>query len=256
MAAASAASAASNSNASNTTASNASLLSVGTAAAAHTSSLDPVVSDILIRSRNTILDILEDRGYDVSKYRYIAPEQILTLAEGHPRALDIIVPKRDDSAAPCDRAVVVYQIQDRIRTKLGTFARDLYGSAPDAMGHNTVNKTDDVLVIINEPYHDQFEKTSLSLWQTQKSRLAFFHIKQVVVHPGRHVLVPPHRKLTVEEVTAVMERYHVTTKSQFPLIKHHDIQARVLGLVPGDMVEVARPTPTAGVATVYRVCTA
>jgi DNA-directed RNA polymerase subunit H (RpoH/RPB5) len=226
------------------------------AAAATPSTLEPAIVDILLRSRNTLLDILEERGYDVSTYRYISPEQTLTLAEGHPRALDIFVPKKADSQAPCERAVVVYQIQDRIRTKLGTFPRDLYELAPDALGANAVKKTDDVIVILNEPYHDAFDKVSLELWQKQKSRMVFFHIKQVVVHPGRHALVPPHRKLSVEESKAVLERYHITTKTQLPLLKHHDIQARVLGLVPGDIVEVLRPSPTAGVLPVYRICSA
>ena len=225
--------------------------------AATSSSLEPVVVDILLRSRNTLLDILDERGYDVSKYRYIAPDQILTLAEGHPRALDIIVPKKAaDSPAPCERAVVVYQIQDRIRTKMGTFAEKLYDKAPDAMGSNLVKPTDDVIVILNEPYNDIFDKTSLQLWQTQRSRLVFFHIKQVVVHPGRHALVPPHRKLTVEEATEILERYHVSAKTQLPLIKHHDIQSRVLGLVPGDVVEVLRPSPTSGVSRILRICAA
>ena len=222
--------------------------------AATSSSLDPTVVDIIIRSRNTLLDILEERGYDVSKYRYIAPDQILTLAEGHPRALDIIVPKKADGPAPCERAVIVYQIQDRIRLKLGTFATNLYNKAPDAMGASLVKPTDDVIIIINEPYNDAFDKTSIQLWQTQRSRMVFFHMKQVVVHPGRHVLVPPHRKLSAEEAAEVIEKYHVTSKTQLPLIKHHDIQARVLGLVPGDIVEVLRPSPTSGVLNVYRVC--
>jgi DNA-directed RNA polymerase subunit H (RpoH/RPB5) len=117
-----------------------------------------------------------------------------------------------------------------------------------------VKPTDDVIIILNEPYHDVFDKTSLQLWQTMKARLVFFHIKQVVVHPGRHVLVPPHRKLSAEEAVEVLTRYHVSAKTQLPLIKHHDIQARVLGLVPGDIVEVLRPSPTAGVLKVYRIC--
>lgn len=229
--------------------------SATSASASATTTLNPTIVDILIRSRNTILDILEDRGYDVSKYRHISPDQILTLAEGHPRALDIIVPKKEDSLAPCDRAVVVYQIQNRIRSKLGTFPRNLLETAPDAMEANLVKKTDDIIVLLNEPYHEAFDKTSLSMWQTQKTRMVFFHIKQVVVHPGRHVLVPPHRKLSAEEAAEVLERFHVTAKTQLPLIKHHDIQARVLGLVPGDIVEVLRPSPTSGIQKAYRVCT-
>jgi len=222
--------------------------------AATASSLEPVVVDIILRSRNTLLDILDERGYDVSKYRYIAPDQILILAWGHPRSLDIIVPKKADGAAPCERAVIVYQIQDRIWTKMGTFANKLYDEAPDAMGANRVKPTDDVIVILNEPYNDIFDKTSVQLWQTQRSRLVFFHIKQVVVHPGRHALVPPHRKLTADEAAEILTRYHVSAKTQLPLIKHHDIQSRVLGLVPGDIVEVLRPSPTSGIIKVYRIC--
>ena len=218
--------------------------------------MEPEVADILIRSRKTIGEILEDRGYDFSAYRNISPDQILTLAEGHIRALDIVVPKRTDSSAPCERAVVVYQLQDKIKGRLATFTRDLYEFGPDATGANDIKQADDVIVILNEPYHEAFDKAALQLWQNQKARMTFFHIKQVVVHPGRHVLVPPHRKLGPEEAKAEVARLHTTQKSQLPLIKHHDMQARVLGLVPGDFVEVLRPSPTSGIARVIRMCAA
>ncbi len=218
------------------------------------SGLEPGVADIILRSRQTLLDILDDRGYDTTVYQNIAPDQILTLAEGHPRALDIYAKKKPDSQAPCERAVVVYQIQDRIRAKLGTFAPRLFNEPPDA--NSIVTKADDIIVILNEPYHEAFDKYALQQWQAAKVRMTFFHIKQVVVHPGRHVLVPPHRKLSTDEAKAVMDRLHVTQKSQLPLIKHHDMQSRVMGLVPGDLVEILRPSPTAGVARILRICAA
>jgi DNA-directed RNA polymerase subunit H (RpoH/RPB5) len=218
------------------------------------SSLEPGVADIILRSRQTLLDILEDRGYDTSIYQNIAPDQILTLAEGHPRALDMYVKKKADSTAPCERAVVVYQIQERIRAKLGTFAPRLFDEPPDA--NSVVTKADDVIVILNEPYHEAFDKYALQQWQNGKVRMTFFHIKQVVVHPGRHILVPPHRKLTADEAKAAMDRLHIMQKSQLPLIKHHDMQSRVMGLVPGDVVEILRPSPTAGVARFLRICAA
>jgi DNA-directed RNA polymerase subunit H (RpoH/RPB5) len=220
------------------------------------SNIEPGVADILLRSRQTILDILEDRGYDTTIYRNIAPEQILTLAEKDARALDIVVKKRADSpvVAPCERAIVAYMIQDRrLRTRLATVLRDdIYKEGDGA------TLADDVIVLLNEPYesHEVFDKASLQHWQTHKARLTFFHIKQVVVHLGRHVLVPPHRKLTAEESKAEMARLHITQKSQFPLIKHSDIQSRIMGLVPGDLVEILRPSPTAGVARVFRICAA
>jgi DNA-directed RNA polymerase subunit H (RpoH/RPB5) len=219
--------------------------------------LEPGIADILLRSRHTILRILEDRGYDATAYKNIAPEQILTLSEGHSRALDIIVPKRADSIAPCDRAVVIYELQDRIRQKLGTWIPNLFEMPPDGSGASDVSEKDDILVILNEPFHlDNFDKASLQWWQKNSVRISFFHIKQIVVHPADHVLVPPHRKLSPEEAKAEIARLHITQKSQLPLIKHYDMQARVMGLVPGDIVEILRPSPTAGVARVLRICAA
>jgi len=216
---------------------------------------EPAIADILLRSRNTILDILEDRGYDATPYRNIAPDQILALAGGTSRGLDIMVKKKSDSNAPCERAFVLYILQDRIRLRLGTFTRDIF-EVDGAEGTGGPTKEDDIIVILNEPYHEVFDKTALQMWQNQKVRMTFFHIKHVVVHLGRHALVPPHRKLSAEEGKAEMKRWSLTQKSQLPLIKHHDIQARLMGLVPGDIVEVLRPSPTAGVARVLRICAA
>jgi len=221
-----------------------------------TSNLEAGTADILIRSRLTILDILEDRGYDTTLYRNIAPDQILRLAEGHARSLDIFVPKREGSEAPCEHAVVVYQIQDRIRARLaGSFKKELFDSY-DGSETLRINKTDDLIVILNEAYNEAFDKMAIQMWQQEKVRLTFFHLKHVVVHLGRHVLVPPHRKLSADEMAVELKRLHITQKSQLPLIKHHDMQSRILGLVPGDIVEILRPSPTAGVARVLRICAA
>lgn len=227
--------------------------------------MDPESADIIIRSRHTLLEILEDRGYDTTAYRNIANEQILTLARGAPAALNMIVPRKaaggsseggPEVVAPSDRAVVSYQLFTSIRLRMATFVRDIFEIAPDGTETSAIKRTDDIIVVLNEPYHEIFDKTALQMWQTQKIRMVFFHVKQLVVHPGRHVLVPPHKKMTAEEVDAAIARLHITHKSQLPLIKHHDIQSRVLGLVPGDIVKILRPSPTSGVAEVLRICAA
>lgn len=225
------------------------------------SNLEPGLADIVIRSRQTVLEILEMRGYDTTVYQNIAPEQLLTLADSTSRALDVFVPKREGSEAPCDRAVVVHFLNERIRTRLVSLRNTIYSgptnpTGADPTGANAIKLGDDVIVIVNEPYHDDFDKVSLEVWQQERARMVFFHIKSLVVNPARHVLVPPHRKLTVDEAKAAMERLHVTSKVQLPTIRHFDVQARVLGLVPGDIVEILRPSPTSGVARVLRACTA
>jgi len=217
--------------------------------------MEPGLVDILIRSRATILDILQSRGYDTTAYVNIAPDQLVTLAEGaNSRALDIFVPRGNPTAA-CDRAVVVHSLHDRIKQKLDGFVKSLWTSI-DGKDSTTILQTDDIIVVVNEPWHETFDKVSLNLWQTRRIRCAFFPIKQLVVNPARHVLVPRHVRLTVEETDAEMARWHITSKIQLPQIKMSDIQAKIMGLVPGDVIAVERPSQTAGVARILRNCSA
>lgn len=217
-------------------------------------SLAPGLADILIRSRYTILDILNERGYDTTPYQDISPSQLvmLTPADGPTQTLNIIVKKSETAnpPPPCERAAVFYSLNIGIRTKMVTFLRDFFEL------NNKILPTDDIIIILNEPYNEIFDKSSLLQWQNSKVRMRFFHIKQLVVNPSKHVLVPPHRKLSSEEAAEEIKRLHITSKAQFPLIKHSDIQSRILGLIPGDLVEVLRPSPTAGIARVLRICVA
>jgi DNA-directed RNA polymerase subunit H (RpoH/RPB5) len=116
-------------------------------------------------------------------------------------------------------------------------------------------KRDEVIVILSEPFHEVFHLQAAKLWNRLKARISFFNIKNLVSNPRHHVAVPPHRKLSPEEVEGIMTRYHIRSKSEFPKIVYHvDMQARVLGLVPGDLVEIRRPSPTSGEYVFYRVC--
>lgn len=215
-------------------------------------SLAPGLADVLIRSRFTILEILKERGYDTTPYQDVSPTDLITLATGSTQTLTIVVNKSEtaDPPPPCDKAVVLYLLDATIKSKLDTFMRDLFD------GDDTPTREDDIMVLLNEPYNEAFDKASLQQWQSEKIRIRFFHIKQLVVNPSKHVLVPPHRKLSTEEAAAEIKRLHITSKAQFPLIKHSDIQSRILGLIPGDLVEVLRPSPTAGIARVLRICVA
>jgi len=209
------------------------------------STLEPGIADILLRSRHTLCEILEDRGYNSEPYRNIAPEQIGILAT-NPRSMDMIVEKQIPGNAPCDRAMVVYMTESAIAPRF----------LESKMSEIDLTGSVDLLVILNQDDNEAFDQYSLKVWRENKQRVTFFHLKHLVLHLGRHVLVPPHRKLTDAEARTEMDRYSVTQKTQFPLIKHSDIQARILGLVPGDLVEVLRPSPTAGVARVLRICAA
>ena len=103
-------------------------------------------------------------------------------------------------------------------------------------------------------YH--FHLAAVKAWTAQKARLSFFPLKNIISNPSKHSFVPPHRKLSDEERDVLMKSLHLKSRFELPHIKFHfDMQARVLGLVVGDVVEIRRPSETCGEYTYYRVCT-
>jgi DNA-directed RNA polymerase subunit H len=75
------------------------------------------------------------------------------------------------------------------------------------------------------------------------------------MNPMKHYLVPPHEIVPKEQHEGLMKTMYITQRSQFPLIRYHqDPITRVIGAIPGDILKITRPSPSAGEYTVYRVC--
>jgi len=79
-----------------------------------------------------------------------------------------------------------------------------------------------------------------------------FSERELSFNVTKHHLVPKHEVLTPEEKRNVVKKYRTPMK-QFPLMLSSDPVARYYGLLPGGMVKITRPSPTAGEYTLYRV---
>jgi len=218
--------------------------------------MDAELLDLISRTRPVILEILEGRGYDTTGVKKMTPEELLKQAMTSPASLNLKVPAKesDTESAEEKQCHVLYWIENPTRLRIEGWVKKLWDSFENADAFNPTR--DEVIVILAEPYHEVFDAQALKAWGRMKARMSFFTIKNLVVNPAKHTYVPPHRKLTEEEVKEVMAKHHIRSKMEFPRIIYHvDMQARVLGLIPGDIVEIRRPSPTAGECIVYRVCT-
>jgi DNA-directed RNA polymerase subunit H (RpoH/RPB5) len=216
--------------------------------------MDAETLDLIVRSRSTIATILSDRGYNVDIYKGISPEEVFRLAVTSQTLLRMNAPKREDSTTPKERAAVMYWVDSNYRAKIENELEKIW-----EVGTTNPEKVDpettELIVIIAEPFHDNFHAAAVKAWGSMKARLSFFPLKNIISNPAKHSFVPPHRKLTDEELAAVMKTLHMKSRNEFPHIKFHaDMQARVHGLVPGDVVEIRRPSETCAEYIAYRVC--
>ncbi len=67
-----------------------------------------------------------------------------------------------------------------------------------------------------------------------------------------HELVPEHRVLSEKEKEELLKKYRIKI-SQLPQIKAKDPAVVALGAKPGDIIEIKRKSPTAGVYYYYRI---
>ena len=207
----------------------------------------------IYRSRMTLLDILEERGYEVAPYRKFSPAEA-TAAVGALQGLNFKVHKKVDESKVCE-----VRYDSISRPKLSTYFNDI----SDEDSEHT-----EIIMMMEGAVADAHHMTALKEYSKLKStpdengkltrrrlRVSFFSIYMLVVNPMKHVLVPKHEIVPEEEHKALMEKLHVISKSKFPEIKFHiDPIARCIGAVPGDIVKITRPSTSAGETIIYRVC--
>ena len=200
-------------------------------------------ANIFYRSRLTLMELLESRGYEVSPYKRFSPKETAAMST-YLHSADFVAPHSED---PDQKCIVLYMDSK----PKGSMSEHVMKRLKDPDFAKT-----DVIIMYKDTIGDAFAVAALNDWVTHRLRVSYFSIYNLANNPTKHVLVPPHEKVPEEEHEALLTKLMVNAKSQLPHIKFHiDMQARWLGLVPGDIVKITRPSPSAGVYTVYRVCT-
>jgi DNA-directed RNA polymerase subunit H len=90
--------------------------------------------------------------------------------------------------------------------------------------------------------------------ESEKLFIVLQPLKRLQFNILEHILVPPHRVLTTDEAILIRKKYNVVDDSQFPDISRFDPVAQAIGIRPGDVCEIIRPSKTAISAPYYRIC--
>ena len=221
----------------------------------------------VFRSRQTLLGVLHDRGYDTVGAEKFGPEEIRAALAATPsgKGLEFTVKAREGFTVPTQK-VRVYIFLGRIKQKLPGFLTSLEPAIgaeadssarlPDKLGSPVDPAQTSIICLINEPVVPVFHQASINVWSTRNLRLSFLFMDSFTMNPLNHYLVPKHEIIPKEQHDGLMKSMYITQKSQFPFIRYHDDPiTRVIGAVPGDIIKITRPSPSAGEYIVYRMCT-
>ena len=215
--------------------------------------------DAIYKSRITLLDLLEARGYDVARYRNFTPDEA-ALAVSHYNGLSFKAYKTANEEK--SEESTIQQVCD---VRYATITRQNLDKFFNEYSDEEAPHTE-VIVMLQTPLADAHHVCALkqyikfkedSATERRNLRVSFFYIYSIVVNPLKHMLVPKHEIVPKEQHKELMESMYIISKSKFPEIKFHvDPITRCIGAVPGDIIRITRPSGSAGEAIVYRVCIA
>ena len=217
--------------------------------------------DILIRSRKTILEMLDDRGYDTSRYNKMLGPDILKLMPDSkkdktiPDGLMMEVPHRTVAGR---RAIVLYTehfIKHTLPQYVDKIVQSEESSKSSKSSQSSQNTEYIIITLPVEEIAETFDKAALQAWTNHKMRIQFFNMARLVNNLMKHYTQPKFEYVPQEDHSALLASWHCRNKTQLQLIRfHNDPVARYMGLVPGDIIKITRVSYSAGEYILYRTC--
>ena len=117
-----------------------------------------------------------------------------------------------------------------------------------------LTKDDILFIVVKDEVNETLINTLKHIWEQDKIFIVIQNLKRLQFNILKHYLVPPHRILSNAEVITVKKRYNIMEDTQFPDISRFDPVAQAIGIRPGQVCEITRPSKTAILAPYWRIC--
>lgn len=208
----------------------------------------------VFNSRNIILELMDSQGFDVSDYAKFSVNEVKSMKQNN--QLDMLLEEKEKEESK-DSTETKRKKKIYIRYFLGKTMRpnDLDIIIDDLfILEEVLTKEDTLFIIVKDDINETLTSKLVHLWNTDGIFVVMVSIKRLQYNILKHILVPPHRVMSEDEVAEVMKRYNITNKKEFPEISRFDPVAQVIGLRPGNVTHIRRPSKTAILSDYYRVC--
>lgn len=195
----------------------------------------------IYNSRKYILEILEERGFDIEDYRNFTVDEIHVMVQN--QQLDLLL------TTGAKQVFVKYNVVKALRPNI------LYDYVEDLFNIESVlTKTDELIIINKDEPNDTMLNTLKNIWINDGIKVSIINIERLQFNILKHKLVPRHTILTPGEATEVRERYNITNDDMFPTISYFDPVCMVLGVRPDEICRIDRHSKTAIDGVFYRRC--
>jgi DNA-directed RNA polymerase subunit H (RpoH/RPB5) len=198
----------------------------------------------IFKSRNTILELLEDQSYNINEYEGFSINEIDAMVSNN--QLDMLITNDKNQK----KAYIKYYLNAKqIRpTVLDEIIEDLF------VIENVLTKNDTLIIIIEDEPNDTILTKLRYLYDNEGYFVIIHNIKRLQFNILNHKLVPSGFILDENEIEEMKKKYNIKDLKQLPEISRFDTQALALCIRPGQVCMFNRESVTAMFYDYYRLC--
>jgi len=204
------------------------------------------IISLIYKSRKNILDLMKRQGYNINEYDNFSINEVNSMTQN--KQLDILLENVDESGLKKNIYIRYYLEKTMNQKIIEDIIDDLFNL------EETLTKNDTLFIICKEDSNETMVNLLKHIWEQDKIFIIIQGIKRLQFNILDHSFVPSHRILNKGEIITVKQKYNISDEFQFPDISRFDPVAQAIGIRPGEVCEIIRPSKTAISGFYYRIC--
>jgi len=195
-------------------------------------------------SRNTLIEIMEYKGYNVEDYNLFSINEVDAMYKNN--QLDMLLTHSKNNR----KAYIKYYLKAKQIKKqdLDDIIEDLY------LIENTLTKDDYLIIVTEDEPNDTIIAKVKYLYEHDGIFVVIHNMKRLQYNILNHILVPSSKILTPNEVEALKHKYNLVSLNQLPEVSRFDPHSLAICLRPGEVCKYDRKSITALTTEYYRIC--
>jgi DNA-directed RNA polymerase subunit H (RpoH/RPB5) len=207
------------------------------------------VINTIYNARNNLLTQLESRGFTIDEHVGCSVSEINSMHQNE--QLDMLMMSEVSSERPIATKIYVkfFLGKKLAASNVQEIVDDLF-----VFEDQVLKKEDSLLVVSKDEPNEALINYQKHTWERLGIFVTIICIQRLQFNILNHEYVPPHRVMSSEEMVNAKKKFNVMNNDQFPEISRFDPVAMAVGLRPGQLCEIMRPSKTAVWSRYYRIC--
>ena len=200
----------------------------------------------VFKSRGTVLKLLQQQKYDISDYEEFSVNEVHIMYNN--KQLDMLLSSEETETVK-KKVYVKYHLAKTLpRQNINDYIDDLYNL------EQVLSKGDTLIIVIKQEPNEPLLNILRQIWEQDGIFIIVYNLERLQFNILENSYVPKHIIMTESEIVEMKKKYNITDDIEIPEISRFDPVATAIGMRPGDICRIVRPSKTAITTNYYRLC--